>query len=210
MAIQFFHHHLLQRLSFPHCLGILVRKHIIICTRVYFWALYSIALCIHLYAAAAAAKSLQSCPTLCDPIDGSPPGSPVLGIFQARTLEWVSIAFSNAGKWKVKVKSFSRVQLFATPWTAAYQAPLPMGVSRQAYWSGLPLPSLVPHYFDYFSHVVSCTVRRKRSSSLVCLFLIILSSRSESLEVLMNFRMAFSIFVKTKAYNWDFDLLFSH
>ena len=101
----------------------------------------------------------------------------------------------------MKVKSFSRVQLFATPWTAAYQAPLPMGVSRQAYWSGLPLPSLVPHYFDYFSHVVSCTVRRKRSSSLVCLFLIILSSRSESLEVLMNFRMAFSIFVKTKAYN---------
>ena len=73
-------------------------------------------------AAAAAAKSLQSCLTLCHPIDGSPPGSPVPGILQARTLEWVAISFSNAWKWKVKVKSLSRVQLFATPWTAAYQA----------------------------------------------------------------------------------------
>ena len=92
-------------------------------------------------AAAAAAKSLQSCPTLCDPIDGSPPGSPVPGILQARTLEWVAISFSNAGKWKVKVKSFSCVQLFATPWTVAYQAPPSMGVSRQEYWSGVPFPS---------------------------------------------------------------------
>ena len=92
-------------------------------------------------AAAAAAKSLQLCPTLGDPIDGSPPGSPVPGILQARTLEWVAISFSNAGKWKVKVKSLSRVRLFATPWTAAYQAPLSMGFSRQEYWSGLPLPS---------------------------------------------------------------------
>ena len=71
-------------------------------------------------AAAAAAKSLQSCPTLCDSIDGSPPGSPVPGILQARTLEWVAISFSNAWKWKVKVKSLGRVQLLATPWTAAY------------------------------------------------------------------------------------------
>ena len=78
---------------------------------------------------------------LCDPIDGSPPGSPVPGILQARTLEWVAISFSNAWKWKVKVKLFSRVRLLATPWTAAYQAPLPMGFSRQEYWSGLPLPS---------------------------------------------------------------------
>ena len=70
--------------------------------------------------AAAAAKSLQSCPTLCDPIDGSPSGSNVPGILQARTLEWVAISFSNAWKWKVKVKSLSRVQLLATPWTAAY------------------------------------------------------------------------------------------
>ena len=92
-------------------------------------------------AAAAAAKSLQSCPTLCDPIDISPPGSPVPGILQARTLEWVAISFSNVWKWKVKVKSLSRVQLLATPWTAAYQAPLSMGFSRQEYWSGVPLPS---------------------------------------------------------------------
>ena len=92
-------------------------------------------------AAAAAAKSLQSCPTLCDPIDGSPPGSAVPGTLQARTLEWVAISFSNEGKWKVKVKSLSRVQLFATPWTAAYQAPPSMGFSRQEYWSGVPLPS---------------------------------------------------------------------
>ena len=90
---------------------------------------------------AAAAKSLQSCPTLCDPMDGSPPGSPVPGILQARTLEWVAISFSNAGKCKVKVKSLSRVQLLETPWTAAYQAPPSMGFSRQEYWSGVPLPS---------------------------------------------------------------------
>ena len=76
-------------------------------------------------AAAAAAKSLQSCPTLCDPIDGCPLGSPVPGILQARILEWVAISFSNVCKWKVKVKSLSRVRLLATPWTAAYQAPLP-------------------------------------------------------------------------------------
>ena len=91
--------------------------------------------------AAAAAKSRQSCLTLCDPIDGSPPGSPVPGILQARTLEWVAIAFSNAWKWKVKVKSLSRVWLLAAPWTAAYQAPPSMGFSRQEYWSGVPSPS---------------------------------------------------------------------
>ena len=87
------------------------------------------------------AKSLQSCPTLCDPTDGSPPGSPVPGIFQARTLEWVAISFSNAWKGKVKVKSLSRDRLLATRWTAAYQAPLSMGFSKQEYWSGVPLPS---------------------------------------------------------------------
>ena len=90
---------------------------------------------------AAAAKLLQSCPILCNPIDGSPPGSPVPGILQARTLEWVAISLSNAWKWKVKVKSLSHVRLFATPWTAAYQAPLSMGFSRQEYSSGVPLPS---------------------------------------------------------------------
>ena len=88
------------------------------------------------------AKSLQSCPTLCDPTDSSPPGFPVPGILQARTLEWVAISFSNAWKWKVKVKSLSRVRLCATPWTAAYQAPPSLGFSRQEYWSGVPLPSL--------------------------------------------------------------------
>ena len=91
----------------------------------------------------AAAKSLQSCPTLCDPRDGSPPGSPDPGILQARTLEWVAISFSNACKWKVKVKSLSRVRLWTTPWTATHQAPPSMGFSRQEYWSGVPLPSPV-------------------------------------------------------------------
>ena len=80
--------------------------------------------------AAAAAKSLQSCLTLCDPIDGSPPDSPIPGILQARTLEWVAISFSNAWKWEGKVKSLSRVRLFATAWTAAHQAPPSMGFSR--------------------------------------------------------------------------------
>ena len=92
---------------------------------------------------AAAAKSLQLCPTLCDRIDSSPPGSPVPGILQARTLEWVAISFSSAWKWKVKGKSLSRVWPSAIPRTAAHQAPPSMGVSRQEYWSGVPLPS--PH-----------------------------------------------------------------
>ena len=96
---------------------------------------------VNSYAAAAAAKSLQSCPTLCDPIDGSPPGSPVPGILQARTLEWVAISFSNAWKWKVKVKSLSRVRLLATPWAVAHQAPPSIRFSRREYWSGVPLPS---------------------------------------------------------------------
>ena len=91
--------------------------------------------------AAAAAKSRQSCLTLCDPIDGSPPGSSVPGTLQARTPEWVAISFSNAWKWKVKVKSLGRVRLLAAPWTIAYQAPLSMGFPRQEYWSGVPLPS---------------------------------------------------------------------
>ena len=89
------------------------------------------------------AKSLQSCPTLRDPIDVSPRGYPVPGILQARTLEWVAISFSSAGKWKVRVKSLSRVRLLAIPWTAAHQAPPSMGFSRQEYWSGLPLLTLI-------------------------------------------------------------------
>ena len=88
-----------------------------------------------------AAKSLQSCPTLCDPMDGSPPGCPIPGILQARTLEWVAISFSYAWKWKGKVNSFSHVRLLATPWTAAHQVPLSMGFSRQGSWSGVPLTS---------------------------------------------------------------------
>ena len=103
---------------------------------------------IYIQNAAAAAKSLQSCPTLCDPIDGRPSGSTIPRILEARTLEWVPISFSNAWKWKVKVKSLSCVWLLATPWTAAHQAPPPMGFSRQEYWSGVPLP-----YFLEMSHV---------------------------------------------------------
>ena len=91
--------------------------------------------------AAAAAKLLQPCLTLCDPIDSSSPGFSISGIFQARTLEWVAISFSNAWKWKVKVKLLSHVRLFLTPWTVAYQAPLSMGFSRNEYWSGVPLSS---------------------------------------------------------------------
>ena len=94
--------------------------------------------------AAAAAKSLQSCLTLCNPIDGSPPGSLIPDILQARTLEWVAISFSNAWKWKVRMKSLSSVLLFVTPWMATHQAPPSMGFSRQEYWSGVPLPS--PHF----------------------------------------------------------------
>ena len=101
---------------------------------------------IRYMSAAAAAKSLQSCPTLCDPIDSSLLGSSVPGILQARILVWVVIAFSNAWKRKVKMKSLSRARLLATPWTAAYPAPLFMGFSRQERWSGVPLPSLLCLY----------------------------------------------------------------
>ena len=101
---------------------------------------------------AATAKLLQSCPTPCDPIDSSPPGSPVPGILQEGTLEWVAIYFSNAWKWKLKVKSLSRVQLVETPWTAAYHAPPSMGFSRQEYWSGVPFflgpcPQKAPQFY---------------------------------------------------------------
>ena len=100
------------------------------------------------------AKSLQSCLTLCDPIDGSPPSSPVPGILQARILEWVAISFSNAWKWKVKMKLLSRPRLLATPRIAAYQAPPSMGFSRQEYWSGVPLPSLIYIYQIYiYRHI---------------------------------------------------------
>ena len=106
-----------------------------------------------LAAAAAAAKSLQLCLTLCNPIDSSPPGSPIPGILQARILEWVSISFSNAWKWKVKVKSLSCARLLATPWAGAYQAPPSTGFSRQEYWSVCHclLRPLIPTCSNYFS-----------------------------------------------------------
>ena len=107
---------------------------------------------------AAAAKSLQSCPTLCDPIDGSPLGSSVPGILQARTLEWVAIAFSNAWKWKVKVKSLSRVWLLATPWTTAYQAPPSMGFSRQEDWSGVPFGRIKTKFLAQYPRAFSSKV----------------------------------------------------
>ena len=99
----------------------------------------------------AAAKSLQSCLTLCDPIDGSPLGFSDPGILQARTLEWVAMSFSNAWKWKVKEKSLSRVRLLVTPWTAAYQAPPSMRVSRQEYWSRSPVGSI--KYTTVWNHL---------------------------------------------------------
>ena len=108
--------------------------------------------------APAAAKLLQSCLTLCDPTDRSPPGSPVSGILQARTLEWVAISFSNAWKWKVKVKSLSCVRLLATPWTAAYQAPLSVRFFRQEYWSGVPLPSPTGAVEKYQNQITSFSV----------------------------------------------------
>ena len=116
-------------------------------------------------AAAAAAKLLQSCPTQCDPIDDSPPGSPVPGILQARTLEWVAIYFLQC----VKVKSLSRVRLLATPWTAAYQASPSMGFSRQEYWSGMPSPSPVPgrgdsRYEDFEVGVCLVSLRNNKES----------------------------------------------
>ena len=110
----------------------------------------------------AAAKSLQSCPTLCDPIDGLLPGSSVPGILQAITLEWVVIPFSNAWKWKVKVKLLGRVQLLVTPWTAAYQAPLSMGFSRQEWGSGVP--EQINIVFLVVSSFFCCCCSRERNA----------------------------------------------
>ena len=118
---------------------------------------------LELLGAAAAAKSLQSCPTLCNPIDSSPPGSPVPGILQARILEWVAISFSNAWKWKVKVKSLSLVQLLGAPWTKAHQAPPSMGFSRQESWSGVPLPSPRASWWLKTSARMWCTRKTQRN-----------------------------------------------
>ena len=116
-----------------------------------------------LHAAAAAAKSLQSCPTLCDPIDGRPPGSPVPGILQARTLEWVAISFSSAWKWKVKGKSLSRVRLLEAPWTTVYQAPPSMGFfqARVLEWGAIAFSSLLHRYLLIILNVVSWSMNLK-------------------------------------------------
>ena len=105
---------------------------------------------------AAAAKSLQSCPTLCDPIDSSPPGSPAPGILQATTLEWVAISFSNAWKWKVKGKSLSRFQLLATPWTAVAAKSLQSCLSLCDPMDSSPPGSLHPRDFPGKSTGVGC------------------------------------------------------
>ena len=125
--------------------------------------------------------SRLSCPTLCDPIDGSPPGSSVPGILQARTLEWVAISFSNAWKWKVKVKSLGRVRLFATPWTAAYQSPPSMGFSGQEYWSGVPLPS--PLSLLFFIYSWKCVFGRFFPNGVVWRHLVVVVQYSISLLV---------------------------
>ena len=140
------------------------------------------------YAAAAAAKSLQSCPTLCDPVDRSPPGSPIPGILWV-TLEWVTISFSNAWRWKVKVKSLGRVRLIATPWTAAHQAPPSMELSRQEYWSGLPLSSPgdlpnpeIQQYMAYYN----CWGPGSSPDIVDCTWLIFLVTRQDNCIPPMN------------------------
>ena len=102
----------------------------------------------------------QSSPTLCDPKKCSPPGSSIHGIFQARILKWVVISFSNAWKWKVKVKSLSRVRLFATPWSVAHQAPPSMGFSWQEHWSGVPLPSPMALMVSLKTEPLPCSCAR--------------------------------------------------
>ena len=157
--------------------------------------------CLSIYmSAAAAAKSLQSCPTLCDPIDSSPPGSAVPGILRARILEWVAISFSNAWKWKVKVKSLSRVRLLATPWTAAHQAPPSMGFSRQEYWSGVPLPSPIYVYMS------TCMQTHQEISNKLCLHVVYFSLISGSvvffssllLHILCCFVVCVCVFFKLR------------
>ena len=163
------------------------------CRRTQGWPFYSLLaceanqkgeknpVCAHAAAAAAAAaKLLQSCPTLCDPIDGSPPGSPILGIPQARTLEWVAISFSNACKWKVKVKSLSHAQLLAIPWTAAHQTSPSMGFSRQEYWSGVPLQVC----FFFF---ITLTSRLRKNFRRAMSVTAVLCSTTGKLSVLIKF-----------------------
>ena len=153
---------------------------------------------------AAAAKSLQSFPTLCGPIDGSPPGSRVPGILQARTLERITIAFSSAWKWKVKVKLLCRVQLLATPWTAAYQAPPSMGFSRQEYWSGLPLPSPLYLCLVCFNFIIQETLLTQCPYD----WILIPFRRHVYLQLPYTFSPAshsvcWKLFAERKLQNWD-------
>ena len=157
---------------------------------------------------AAVAKSLQSCPTLCNTIDGSPPGSPVPGILQARILEWVAISFSDAWKWKVKVKSLSRVRLFATPWTAAYQASPSMGFSRREYWSGVPSPS--PIFFPLF--VVEIEHLNKIGEwqkTVICVYWAILPQSWEASLIIQDTKVQRGkdhTSKKSQSWNWKFIL----
>ena len=134
--------------------------------------------------AAAAAKSLQSCPTLCD---GSPPGSPIPGILKARTLEWVAISFSNAWKWKVKVKLLSRVQPSATPWTAAFQAPPPWDFPGKS--TGVGCHCL---HYSYLKLLISwrmCSFVHKsylNVSFFMCSYTIIWYSQANFLWIIIN------------------------
>ena len=179
-----------------HGLGSFVKNHLTINVRIYFWALLDFqwsSTYLYAAAAAAAAKLLQLCPSLCNPIDRSPPGSPVPGILQARTLEWVAISFSNAWKWKVKVKPLSRVRLLATPWTAAYQAPPSLGFSRQEYWSGLPLPSPYLYASTVFcSFVVHSVIRKCENSNSALVFKLVLAIWS----LLIFWQMIYYCFLK--------------
>ena len=121
-------------------------------------------------AAAAAAKSRQLCLTLCDPIDCSPPGSSVPRILQARTLEWIAISFSNAWKWKVKVKLLSRVRVLATPWTVAYRAPLSMGFPRQEYLSNYKQIQIFYSFLSFFKDTTEIHISQfNQNGDLLCI-----------------------------------------
>jgi len=160
---------------------------------------------VHHQLPAAAAKSLQSCPTLCDPTDSNPPGSPVPGILQARTLEWVAISFSNAWKWKVKGKLLSHIRLLATPWTAAYQAPPPMGFSRQEYWSGVPLPSLITNS-QSLPKPMSIELVMPSNHLILCCPLLLPPSIFPSIRVFSNESV---LHVRWPKY-WSFSIYISH
>ena len=151
--------------------------------------------------AAPATKSLQSCLTLWDPTDGSPPGSPVPGVLQARTLEWVAISFSNAWKGKVKVNSLSRVRLLATPWTAAHQAPPSMGFSRQEYWSGLPLPFPIwtlLYLLNFFNWKVEAAIENAKLTKNDCFYFFPKLTCYHLLSLTLGFKMySFNFSVST-------------